>query len=196
MELNSWLNVFESAKRAALASSSPTLKAGIVGPPGHKSEVVQKTKEELDYPGSLGSGLNSHNSSEIKKSSVPEEDSISPQHAKLNQRLEGSSRRNTTSTPIGVPAQAPVTWPLPMAPSGFRQQEDSVTSSLFANQTSITSLAPSTLINTPVGTSLSKQAVILYNPAEKAHMGSISIMANTWGTTVSTLSRYHLSSCF
>ncbi|EWC44036.1 hypothetical protein DRE_01388 [Drechslerella stenobrocha 248] len=218
-DLSLWLSVFESAKRAAvLSSSSPAtnMSAFAISPPSAEFASGQMLGlDETDKQSGLGAlnlDPNSRISTDLgKRPMLPGDDMSSGVHgSRLGQILELPNRKTPAlgaNQPVGgdrkslsgagiqallsaghgagplntaPPAMSTLGSPGPGTARGL------VTADVYASP----SLAPRTLVNLPMSTSLSRHAVAVSTVSECGMTTPGGLMANSWGTSNWAISSY------
>ncbi|KAF3078757.1 SNF1-interacting protein [Orbilia oligospora] len=212
-ELSTWLNVFEAAKQAAVLTSSGAAAAvsafSISLPRAEFASAQMLRQDEIEKPTSLGISSSeqvSRVSADMgKRTPVAIDDMTSgSQTSRLGQILEIPSRKNTGSNPSqigndrksmpGGGIQALISASHGVLPLNTVLQSTSnytITSApglvskgsnIPDGRTSL-SLAPKTLVNLPMSTNLSKQALAASTTSDHTVTVPGGLMANSWGTS-------------
>ncbi|KAF3163468.1 SNF1-interacting protein [Orbilia oligospora] len=212
-ELSTWLNVFEAAKQAAVLTSSgaaAAVSAFSISPPRAEFASAQMLRQdETEKPPSLGissSEQMSRVSADMgKRTPVAIDDMTSgSQTSRLGQILEIPSRKNTGLNPNqigndrksmpGGGIQALISASHGVLPLNTVLQSTSnytITSApgLISKGSNIPDgrtslfLAPKTLVNLPMSTNLSKQALAASATSDPTVTVPGGLMANSWGTS-------------
>ncbi|KAK6511949.1 SNF1-interacting protein, variant 2 [Arthrobotrys musiformis] len=211
-ELSTWLNVFEAAKRAAVLTSSGTtaaISAFAISPPNAEFASTQMLRpDETEKPGSLGISSPeqvSRASADMgKRAPVANDDTVAnAQASRLRQILEIPTQKSTGSNPGQTAGNDRKSMPgsgiqalisashgvlplnsLPQTAPGYTVTSAPIVASKITSdgRTSL-SLAPKTLVNLPMSTSLSRQTLAASTNFDRAATLPGGLMANSWGTS-------------
>lgn len=210
-ELSTWLNVFEAAKRAAVLTSSGTTSAFAISLPSAEfasTQTLRLNESEKSSSLSISSPEQvSRASADMgKRAPVAIDDVTSTsQTSRLGQILEIPSRKNTNLNPSqtvsgdrksmpGSGIQALISashgvFPLSTLPQANSSYTITPTPGVASKGSNISdgrtslSLAPKTLVNLPMSTSLSNQALAASTTFDRAATLPGGLMANSWGTS-------------